>query len=304
MAHLDFLYYTICYSIGLPSLALSLVAYLRARDETLTRLMPLLLSVTLQLIVSTALQYREANLPAPITPAHLFLTYAYFLAENSLLFTLPFCAHGLADIKRKRGDLFWTGAALAAGALVFTPFFLKYQPWENRIASGGAIYLTRLMVFAAVAYTAVFLAANRRRLASHPIKLLLGLALAFTFFWLLQIVHCELMPILPHLPLDLNLAPACYFIWNAIYLVFLVKRRFLAKTGANGSAGADVLSKYGVTAREAEIAALILKGSSNMEIHEALHISMATVKTHILNLYRKLGVKNRVQLVNRIRQAE
>jgi DNA-binding CsgD family transcriptional regulator len=43
---------------------------------------------------------------------------------------------------------------------------------------------------------------------------------------------------------------------------------------------------------------LILQGKSNKEIEDVLFISYNTVKNHIYNLYQKLGVKSRGQLIN------
>ncbi len=54
--------------------------------------------------------------------------------------------------------------------------------------------------------------------------------------------------------------------------------------------GAPVL-----TARETEVLHLIVGGNSNKEIASALHISEATVKTHINSLLSKLGVTDRTQ---------
>jgi DNA-binding NarL/FixJ family response regulator len=52
-----------------------------------------------------------------------------------------------------------------------------------------------------------------------------------------------------------------------------------------------------LTRRETEILALICVGKSNDEIGEQLFISTNTVKTHIYNIYRKIGVPNRMQAV-------
>lgn len=46
--------------------------------------------------------------------------------------------------------------------------------------------------------------------------------------------------------------------------------------------------------REIEILKSIAGGSTNYEIAATLFISLSTVKTHIANIYRKLGVKTRV----------
>ncbi|GAA4606159.1 DNA-binding NarL/FixJ family response regulator [Actinoplanes octamycinicus] len=53
----------------------------------------------------------------------------------------------------------------------------------------------------------------------------------------------------------------------------------------------------GVTPREQEILRLITHGLSNVEIQNSLHISRATLKTHIGRLLIKLNARDRAQLV-------
>ncbi|MGW2842875.1 response regulator [Streptomyces sp. NPDC001493] len=53
----------------------------------------------------------------------------------------------------------------------------------------------------------------------------------------------------------------------------------------------------GLTLREAEVLVLIAEGLSNAEISRRLHVSQATVKTHINNLFAKTGVRDRAQAV-------
>ena len=52
-----------------------------------------------------------------------------------------------------------------------------------------------------------------------------------------------------------------------------------------------------LSAREAEVIALITQGRSNAEIAELLHLSVNTIKTTIRTAYRTIGVTNRVQAV-------
>jgi LuxR family transcriptional regulator, maltose regulon positive regulatory protein len=54
--------------------------------------------------------------------------------------------------------------------------------------------------------------------------------------------------------------------------------------------------------REMEVLALIAAGNSNEEIASKLFVSVSTVKTHINNLYRKLGTRSRTQAVARARE--
>jgi two-component system, NarL family, response regulator LiaR len=52
-----------------------------------------------------------------------------------------------------------------------------------------------------------------------------------------------------------------------------------------------------LTSREREILSLMIGGLNNIEIAKKLVISRATVKTHICNIFSKLGVSNRVEAV-------
>ena len=52
-----------------------------------------------------------------------------------------------------------------------------------------------------------------------------------------------------------------------------------------------------LTSREVEVLGLVARGSSNAEIAGALFISEATVKTHLVHVYDKLGVDSRTAAV-------
>jgi two-component system response regulator DesR len=55
----------------------------------------------------------------------------------------------------------------------------------------------------------------------------------------------------------------------------------------------------GLSERERAVLALMAAGSTNPEIAEALHLSKHTVKEHTSAVYRKLGVRNRTEAVQR-----
>lgn len=74
-----------------------------------------------------------------------------------------------------------------------------------------------------------------------------------------------------------------------------VQRLLVERVTSQAPAPAVVDLPDGLTRREAEILALIAEGLSNPEISRALHISTATVKTHINNLFAKTGVRDRAQ---------
>lgn len=50
-------------------------------------------------------------------------------------------------------------------------------------------------------------------------------------------------------------------------------------------------------ARETDVLRQVARGLSNIEVGAALHLSPATVKTHVARILSKLDLRDRVQLV-------
>jgi DNA-binding NarL/FixJ family response regulator len=57
------------------------------------------------------------------------------------------------------------------------------------------------------------------------------------------------------------------------------------------------VSENDLTAREKEILTLLIDGQTNEKIAENLFISPRTVRSHIKNIYSKLQVHNRAEVV-------
>ena len=107
-----------------------------------------------------------------------------------------------------------------------------------------------------------------------------------------------------------NLFLFLFFILQLFPLLYL--NRFLKQcrmefllpgTGEDMKSLDSIFSEHKISNREKEIIHLLLKGKSNREIEDELFISVHTVRNHIYKIYQKLGVKNRVELVNFIRNS-
>ncbi|RPE40053.1 LuxR family two component transcriptional regulator [Streptomyces sp. Ag109_O5-1] len=76
-----------------------------------------------------------------------------------------------------------------------------------------------------------------------------------------------------------------------------IQRRLLERLSQPEPAPVATEAPDGLTARETEVLVLIAEGLTNQEIARKLHVSTATVKTHINNLFAKTGLKDRAQAV-------
>ncbi|NLW78687.1 MAG: hypothetical protein GXY32_04660 [Ruminococcaceae bacterium] len=82
---------------------------------------------------------------------------------------------------------------------------------------------------------------------------------------------------------------------ESLYIVFIFRN---SKADLFSGANQQLLAV--LTNREAEIVRLISKGYTNAQISEEIYISVHTVKTHILNIYKKLHVGNRTSLLHKL----
>lgn len=94
-----------------------------------------------------------------------------------------------------------------------------------------------------------------------------------------------------------------YLSWNIASMSAAVR---LFKLSPKGQPLTEVIPKerilsLGLSAREVDIVVLVGQGLSNQKIAEELFISPATVRTHIYNIYKKVEVGSRVELLNKLR---
>jgi len=107
----------------------------------------------------------------------------------------------------------------------------------------------------------------------------------------------------------LNPVILIYLLSNIWTILYLYKNNDINGVNENEreGAGADFLpvacsldeiaERFKLTKREKELVQLVYQGHTNPEISELLNISTGTVKRHTQNIYRKMEVKNRFELI-------
>ena len=80
-------------------------------------------------------------------------------------------------------------------------------------------------------------------------------------------------------------------IWGKMRIIRkILKRSLIAENNKS------ITVKRNLTKKEEGIATLAVQGLSNKNIAQKLYVKESTVKTHLNNMFKKLGVKNRLQL--------
>ncbi|WP_030672075.1 response regulator [Streptomyces sp. NRRL B-1347] len=72
--------------------------------------------------------------------------------------------------------------------------------------------------------------------------------------------------------------------------------RMADRHGPQCGAAAEGASPHELSERELDVARLVARGRTNQEIAAELFISVATVKSHLVNIQAKLAVRNRVEI--------
>ena len=85
-----------------------------------------------------------------------------------------------------------------------------------------------------------------------------------------------------------KLQPFLEYTLNAVYL----PKRALERT--------SLQQKYHLTERELDVLELIIDGANNKLIADTLHVSPATVKTHLIHIFRKTDAVSRTDLLAKI----
>jgi DNA-binding CsgD family transcriptional regulator len=107
---------------------------------------------------------------------------------------------------------------------------------------------------------------------------------------------------LPYSPLSLDFL--FYLSCNVVSVVAFARSLKVERTTDESTllslVTEETAARFGLTSRERDMVPLIARGLANKEIASELGISAATVRTHIYNLFQKVGAKGRIELLNKL----
>jgi DNA-binding CsgD family transcriptional regulator len=180
---------------------------------------------------------------------------------------------------------------------------MQYLTTKQRPLAGAImVYVTDLLYIFILLYAGAYLAFNAKDIKDRGKRIA---ARWFGILWFAGVLFFNLSGVInPGRTVVLALGFAK--ILPALVFLYIYLKKYYREHPAWPEEDAElreVFSKYNISQREEEIIRLVSKGKSNQEISNALYISLQTVKHHIHSIYRKLSIKNRVQLANFIRNS-
>jgi DNA-binding CsgD family transcriptional regulator len=260
-----------------------------------------ILLFNLLVLLGLAVRYSVLHLGEPGSRLALTVTALMSVLKVGWLYAFALMCRAL--VGEESGHAFARRFLQAAAVLfaVFAVFLIVAAATEGTAPARAGLGLVEVVVLGGVVVAAARLACRSRALPSGPrrrslavfgylhLALFLVIALSLITAWTLGGERAA--------PLTL-LNSSLMIAYNGLPLFWIF--RYLPPEAASIADGPD---RYGLTEREREVVELIRAGKTNQEIAGELFISVATVKDHNYNIFRKTGVRNRVELTNLFRES-
>ncbi len=293
MDHLDFVVLFFSISAWFVGFGIALTARNTRAHEVAKQYRYFTLPIALFVLLEMVFYYLEAGALGPVPlwfiliNSYISVTLLILCSRRVVLLAAVMTERPFAAQTTRRINVVWLIGYFVAAALLVVD--AAYQTGSFVIGLPVLVYLVGGFTAAAV----IMLRRSFRLRSKHQVRLLAGI-LAGTVVIFLEDLVVSLVD-------DVIFYPYAFLAINLFFIHYFAG--ILRRSRADGDRASDVsgiVARYDVSAREAEVLELIVRGKNRVEIGAALFISENTVKTHIGNLYRKLGVTSRDQLVELI----
>jgi DNA-binding CsgD family transcriptional regulator len=301
MLDLFFIYHIVSIVIGASALVVVFVLYLKTKNP---RLSPLILANGLVVLLVTCLSIElYFDLWDIYPPIRGFIHEGEQFVCLGLCMIIPRVARppvfGLLSKRVER--TFVIVSALIAAAFAFILLF--HNELHLYLFLYMLIYLDLSLAVLYFAASSLFFrrqASPALALRNYDLALVILRWATVAFFPALFLVDFVgwMIPVLRALiPEGLSILPLFYLTMSLDMLVGAVKDILESEPPRQSGVLNESLSlKCGLTKREAEILPLLLQFMSYKEIGETLFISPGTVRTHLIHIYQKTGVRGRLEL--------
>jgi len=310
MPHFLVLYYIAVTMVGLATLAVSLVGTIRSRVSANLLLIVFYALFTVDVATLFSREYLYVNI-ADYSYQTVLITYLVSgLVSLAYVATITLYYHRLFAMRLQglRDGIVLAVALLAASAFV----------WPNAVTldEPAGLFVRNLPVqLAAGAYLALFAyllvvgAAGSK--ADRPARELVLIWASFAFAIvgfcesLVQFIQALKNPAVVLSPAGRRFMVSTipYVLFGGV-LAYYFGSYLVADARPALRLDDEFARRYQISPREQEVIVLLNQGLGNREIAQKLFVSLATVKSHVHNVYEKTGAKSRYELFRLVLPAD
>jgi len=306
MEHLQIAYDLLVILIGFSALAMAVFWTSKTGDSDLRNFCVLYALFTLVLVVLVLKKYLFLNVESYSARWWYFISGILQLLNYAVLAATLHFLLGIYQVRNGRAiSLAFLATVLVCYGLIFSPIGAALDAATGTIRLGVGYQISS--VWYIISFTCILALGYgllRRVWLTDKRNFMLGL-LIFA-----SVGYGETLVSLPGTLRTsvVTLSTENNFLFTsipyALYGIFLISyflHHFVPISTGIAEPSEDFLSRYGITDREREIILKVVQGKSNADIAGELFISLATVKTHLHNIYQKIGVDSRYDLLARVR---
>lgn len=301
MTHVMVFLWASVFGLGITAIASAWVRWRLERLELLRRYSRFLALVNATALGLLLVAYVAANVPDPgrlgveVPVAPLFLIASFWVTAG-FVYELVVVARDLIGRSRPAWGGLRAGAVLAVAPVAA---LVGVAATGRGLSVGRIVAVSEILNVALVVAGAIVLSGSCKHTGSRPHAIDRR-----TFGWFCGL-HLTALALIA--AAALKTYPAAWFVLAGAFVIingtpFVLLDTIVKRQRALPAAGAEGLgifsARHGISEREREIIRLLLDGRTNREIGDVLCISSHTVKNHVYSVYRKAGIRNRVQLAH------
>lgn len=294
MAHLYLLFYFISLCFGLFTLGLLTLLYIKNRDFLLSYFLFFFAIFTLLVIMTLISRYYTFNI-------HNNPLFVIFILKDIcpyiIIFTGIVILHEIFDVKFYKfiNIIFIIILSLSFLFELIEDLLLTYN-----LDSFITNYFDEGIFIITITYILLIIVFYRKKIKRIEFKKFLKvIIIAFSITLLLFILDT----LEDAIKIDFPLGSIQYLVWN-LFLIYLIIKYYSNVILNKVEPSKGFINKYKISKREIEIINQLLKGHSYKKISDETFISLSTVKSHVSNIYKKIGIKSRHELFSILQETE
>jgi len=310
------LYVILCILPGIAALTILAILISRFKNRGLIFYFISYGSFTINNLVTFIMFYLGVNISEEISYG-LFTLISFNIPFSILLHaSLPLAVNEVTKPPGKRWiDISISSIAVIQLVVYWTPLIMYFSRETQTIIFGPLFPFVSVIQVLFISYSVVIIIIRRRAIKNLTIRRYILTIVGIIAVFLPVIVYDQFLfsgvKSIDTVPIAVIFSPLFYFVLSLATLFFGIRvmisfaglgsqKNVLIAGGSEASMDAvlqNMAEQSGLSVREIDIIPLMASGLGNKQIANELNISPKTVGNHIYNIYRKLNITSRYELL-------